>query len=93
MCMVSYIGDSFKKDWDDIFYPQFPYWPDTSKSDKAKIEALRKEVKALKKLLLTAQKYDKETGQPDCEVDEKVKLLKDIAKVLKIDMGKVFKEK
>lgn len=46
---------------------------------KEDFEALRKEVQELKKLLEAAIKYDKETGEPDCHMDEKIELIKKVA--------------
>lgn len=96
MCMVSNIGDA----WAEKFpqkWPQFPppqenppsHWaiPYVTKSD---FEALKKEVQELKALLEAAKKFDAATGQPDCQMEEKVKLIKAIAKLVGVDLGDVF---
>lgn len=94
--MVSNIGDgfgdSFPKDW-----PQFPYVPNPAPHivvqpgvSQADFDALKKEVEELKKLLQAAKAYDKATGQPDCEMAEKVKLLKAVAKLVGVDLGDVL---
>lgn len=88
--MVSNIGDS----WGKTFPEKWPqYNPPTEVvivNNSEEIEALRKEVEELKKLLLAAKKFDEKTGQPDCEMDEKVKLIKSIAKMVGVDMKDVF---
>ncbi len=58
--------------------------------EKAELDALRKEVLELKELLMAAKKFDAATGQPDCEMDAKVKLIKELAKLFGIDLGDVF---
>lgn len=45
----------------------------------------------LKKLLLAAKEYDKNTGQPDCHADDKVALIKKIAELAGVNMDEVFK--
>lgn len=102
MCIVSNIG----RDWTQDFPNRFPWAtpgiyppyssggapePDLSKyATKEEIEALRKEMKELKKLLKAAKRYDEKTGQPDCEVEEKVELIKKIADLVGVDMSKVL---
>lgn len=93
MCAVSNIGD----DWANKFpekYPKWPYHPPPfaipPEVSRAEVEALRREVRELKKLLEAAKKFDAATGQPDCEMAEKVKLIKAIAKLVGVDLGDVF---
>lgn len=99
MCMVSNIGD----DWANKFpqkWPQFnpppphpspldPFFPLPTVS-QADFDALRREVQELKKLLKAAKKFDQATGQPDCEMEQKVKLIKAIAKLVGVDLGDIF---
>ena len=89
MCVVSNIGSG----WQD----SFPHrWPNIYPTDKIEIplsdfEALRAEMRELKNLLIAAKKFDESTGQPECEEAEKVRLIKDIAKAVGVDMAGVFK--
>lgn len=97
MCTVSMIGD----DWSRRIYPSLPTptWPTplpggiayVAEVSRAEFEALKKEVEALKELLLAAKKYDEATGQPDCHMDEKVALIKKVAEAVGINMDEVFK--
>ena len=91
MCMVSNIGDDYADKFPDK-WPHFNPPPYIIPSDvsRAEVEALRKEVQELKLLLLAAKKFDEATGQPDCEMEEKVKLIKAIAKLVGVDLGDVF---
>lgn len=94
MCMVSNISDGwsdkFPKQWPQIKLP-YIYSQGVSQSE---FDALKREIQELKKLLKAAKKFDQLTGQPDCEMDEKVKLIKAIAKLVGVDLGDVFgKEK
>jgi hypothetical protein len=94
MCMVSNIGDG----WAEYIpkkYPQFVPKPQqqiilSSEVSRVEFEALRKEVVELKKLLEAAKKFDEATGQPECQMEAKVKLIKEIAKLVGVDLGDVF---
>lgn len=92
MCMVSNIGDG----WKDQFPQKWPHWnpipfsaPEVSRTE---FEALRQEMLELKKLLQAAKKFDELTGQPHCEIDEKVALIKAIAKLVGVDLADVFEK-
>ena len=62
----------------------------TTGPTREEFDALRKEVEELKKLLLAGKEYDKNTNQPSCELEEKVELIKRIAKLVGVDMRGVF---
>lgn len=100
MCVVSNIGDSWKGDF-PIRYPginQDFFEPNVTRTDldlmraelQNEIEKLRKEIKALKKLLKAAQTFDEETGQKDCEMDDKIAFIKKAAELVGVDMKDVF---
>ena len=95
MCTVSNIGDQ----WRGTFPQRWPnivpntggiQWP--PQVTREEIEALKREMQELRELLLAAKKYDAATGQPDCEMGEKVLLIKQIAKLVGVDVSDVFKE-
>lgn len=97
MCTVSMIGDHFNEKWQDIKWPQYPnvlpntvthYVPSPS---RAEFEALKKEVLEMKELLKRAVKYDEDNGQPHCEQDEKIAMLKKIAGWVGVSLDDVLK--
>lgn len=98
MCSVSFIGTG----WRDTAPPNYPnVWPTvinpnlTPGSDdvtRAEFEALRHEMQELKTLLLAAKRFDRETGQPDCEMDEKVEIIRRVADLVGVDLEDIFSE-
>jgi hypothetical protein len=103
MCSVSAIGGEWKKSVPQT-YPWLTSYialPNTSTTPPAitytapdvgreEFDRLKNEVEELKVLLRAAKKFDEATGQPDCEVDEKVALIKRVAELVGVDMGDVF---
>ncbi len=95
MCAVSATGDYWRQnDWPkwEPYQPLNPtpgYWPPPEVT-KADLDALKREMEELKKLLVAAKKYDEATGQPDCEMEDKVALIKKVAKLVGVDMSGVF---
>ena len=79
-------------------YPSQPGIPgqpvviDTSGVSKQEFEALKKEVEELKQLLKAAKKFDEETGQPDCHMDDKVDFIKKLAEYVGVDLEDIFKK-
>lgn len=93
MCAVSNMGDMWSQTWTDqktSLYPSYPQVFPTGPTQN-EFNDLKKEVEALRKLLEAAKQYDQETGRPDCEMDDKVALIKEVAKVVGVDMSKIFK--
>ena len=101
MCVVSMVGDTFNDRWKDQF-PQFipgdinPH-PDTRRAftyepsiTRAEFEALRREVELMKALLTRAKLYDEKNNEPDCEVEEKVALLKRVAEMVGVSLDDVL---
>lgn len=82
------------------YIPADPTIPDQSKKDfqeeiarilkkqvdGTEIDDLKKRIEALEEMLKAGKKLDAETGQPDCELDEKVELLKRLAKELGVEI-------
>lgn len=103
MCAVSNIGDQFGRDYWEKKYPTQPFpfapypeikgpqvVPSDSGVSRKDFDDLRKEVMELKELLLAAKKFDEATGQPNCEIEEKVEILKKVAELVGVDLSEVF---
>lgn len=85
MCQVSMIGDDWAR--------RHLQWDIAARPSREEFEALKSEVEALRKLLLAAKEYDRSTGQPDCEADDKIALIKRIAALVGADLSDVFDRK
>lgn len=57
---------------------------------RAEFEALRKEVEDMKALLKRAKEYDERNEEPDCETDDKMDLLRRVAKLVGVDLDDVI---
>lgn len=105
MCVVSFVGDNWRDGWvlPENPYKEITKVIDSSQDKKAieelqksnkkladEMRALKKEMESLKKLLKAAKIYDEETGQKDCEMDDKVALIQKIAELVGVDMKEVF---
>jgi hypothetical protein len=93
------IGDQWKESFPPKYPNIYPYVDPVNTGgtvvlpvvSRQEFDALKAEVESLKKLLRAAKIYDEETGQPDCEMDDKVALIKKIAEFVGVDMKDVFK--
>jgi len=91
MCTVSMIGDHFNDKWTQPPYQQiFTNIPDVS---RAEFEALKKEVEEMKALLKRAKEYDEKNNEPNCEIEEKMAMLKKFADAVGISLDDVFVKK
>lgn len=100
MCTVSMVGDHYR----DIF-PQRPYWPSIEpivaptttviqlppEITRAEFDQLRRDIEDMKALLKRAKDYDEKNNEPDCEIDEKMDLLRKVAKLVGVDLDDVIK--
>ncbi len=105
MCVVSNIGDGFADRWRDRFPNTTPYYPPINpypttnipwtppQVTKQEFDELKKEVEALKELLVAAKKYDEVSGQPDCHMDEKVELLRKVGEWIGVNFDEIFNNK
>lgn len=84
MCVVSMVVDN----WNDHFTQQSPAIQELN--HELRIVQLERELELLKNQIKSAKAYDKKTGQPDCEDEEKVEKLKAIAKLLDLDISEVL---
>jgi len=96
MCVVSNVGDY----WRDSL-PQKPYYPaiqpfinipnnPVPEISRKEFDALKKDVKELKKLLIAAKKYDEAVGEPNCELEKKIAIIKKLAGLVGISVDQVF---
>lgn len=107
MCVVSMVGDHYKDKWGDQewwkrTYPSIPPFNPNTPSipqqlipsvSRAEFEELKREVEEMKKLLIRAAEYDKRNNEPNCEMEDKVALLKKVAEMVGVDLKEVFGEK
>ncbi len=99
--------DNFPPRWPNIVWPAqptgvpYPSQPgipgqpfviNTSEVTREEFNALKKEVEELKQLLKAAKKFDEETGQPDCHMDDKVEFIKKLAEYVGVDLEDIFKK-
>lgn len=89
MCAVSMVADDWTRRLPKTHPWVVPSWPATipDAPSRAEFDKLRRDVEALRKLLIEAKRYDEATGQPDCETDEKMALLRKIAEKVGVDLG------
>lgn len=99
MCMVSMIGDDWsRRDRWPNWPPQIPFPDKSPKSipnipdriSRKEFEDLKKQVEQMKRELEAAKKQDDEEGNSECEMEEKVVILKKIAEAMSVDLSEVF---
>lgn len=85
------------------WWPNVPMWPpgpampmpvtlpQPSPITRQQFDDLKREVMEMKELLKRAKKYDEDNNQRDCEVDEKMDLLRKIAAMVGISLDDVIK--
>jgi hypothetical protein len=85
------IGDHFNDKWKQPHYQQIlTKIPDVS---RAEFDALKKEVEEMKALLKRAKEYDEKNNEPNCEIEEKMAMLRKFADAVGIDLDDVIKKK
>lgn len=89
MCTVSHIGDQWVDTAPKRYPDTFITYPPVEVS-KGEFDALKADVEELKLLLKAAKRYDEATGQPDCETEDKVGLLRRLAKLVGVDLEDVL---
>jgi hypothetical protein len=89
MCVVSAVSDHYRlQPWvqDPPLQPPAPFAPPT----RQEFDDLKAKVDEMHKILKVAKQYDTDTGQPDCEMSDKVALLKQVADLVGVDLSDVF---
>lgn len=91
MCVVSMVGD-FAKDrwpkqypWTVVTLPSGESWL-PKEVNRAEFEALKREVEMLKELLERAKVYDQVNNEPNCEMADKIELLKRVANLVGVEI-------
>jgi hypothetical protein len=90
MCVYSVVAD----DWSRRAHQTYPwigqnvtFQPPITRTE---FDQLREEVRALRDLLHAAKIYDERTGQPDCEVEEKIAFIRQAAELVGLDLSDVL---
>lgn len=93
MCTVSMVGDHYR-DRISRLYPNVYSWPATTMTippvSREEFDALKREVEQMKDLLKRAKEYDERNGEPDCEIEEKMDLLRRVAKLVDVNLDDVI---
>lgn len=89
MCTVSMIGDHYSDKWNQPKYQ--PIFTNISNISKEEFDALKKEVEEMKELLKKAKIYDEKNNEPNCEMEDKIALLKKIAELVGVDLKDILK--
>lgn len=92
------IADHYRqRDWYPLIPPAQtttgPYEFTFTGVSQKEFDQLKKDVLEMKELLRKAKEYDTKNNEPDCEVEDKVKFLTDLAKVFDVDLEDVLKSK
>jgi hypothetical protein len=89
MCSVSMVGDYWRQNdfpkFQEVYNHNLDYGRLTNL--EAQVADLRKNMEELKKLLAAAKQYDEATGQHECHHEDKVRLIKEMAKIAGVDLG------
>lgn len=83
MCVVSFVGDFYRDQWKP-YYPNG--WGTPPDVGRAEFDQLKRQVEEMKELLKRAAEYDKAHGQPDCQNDDKMAILRQIAAAVGIKL-------
>jgi len=57
---------------------------------RAEFEELKRQVLEMKELLKRAKEYDERNGEPECEIDEKMQILRKVAQLVGVDLDDVI---
>jgi hypothetical protein len=92
MCVISIVGNYWK---DQIVPNKYNEWTNfpivIPQVTKEEFDTLRKDVLELKELLKAAITFDTNVGEPDCEKEEKVELMKAMAKAVGLSLEDLIK--
>jgi hypothetical protein len=98
MCTVSMVGDHYMDIWKDI--PHRPAWPaqpvpfppqtitivQPGEVTRAEFDQLKRQVEEMVALLKRAKAYDEANNEPDCELEDKMNFLREVARRVGVDL-------
>lgn len=97
MCVVSNVGDHYAQKFQPWVAPTVhpstgtvQIIPPFDYVTKAELAALKRDVEEMKELLKAAKKIDEALGEPDCEQEEKLAVLRAVAKFIGVDLDDVL---
>lgn len=105
MCAVSNVGDRFRdRFYERPWFPNTPTVPPPANPidwsnllkvaepqiTRAEFDTLKADVAEMKELLKAAKKQDDEAGTPMCEMEEKMALLRAVAKIVGVSLDDVI---
>lgn len=95
MCVVSMIGDNYRdmwqpKPWFEPATLPSPTFPPTPTITRQEFDELKRQVFEMKELLKRAKEYDARNNEPECEVDEKMDVLRKVAKLVGVSLDDVI---
>jgi hypothetical protein len=86
------IGDHYNEKWQQ----KYPNIVDSTTNvfrspvNREEFDELKRDVTEMKSLLKRAKIYDEEHGEPDCQMEEKIALLKKMAELVGVDLEDVL---
>lgn len=60
---------------------------------REEFDALKRDVLEMKELLKRAKKYDEDNGEPDCEMEEKVALVRKVCELVGVNIDDILSPK
>ena len=99
MCVVSMVGDHYKEKWQDQEWYKhvtqpipsiWPTFPTVSPVSREEFEELKRDVQEALILLRRAKKYDEDNNEPECEIEEKMEVLRKVAELVGVDLSEVL---
>jgi Asp-tRNA(Asn)/Glu-tRNA(Gln) amidotransferase C subunit len=85
------IGDHFGDKWKQQDYTNlFNQFPNVTRKE---FDKLKKEVEEMMALLKRAKIYDEQNNEPNCELEDKMKKIREIAKLVGLDIDEILKPK
>lgn len=100
MCVVSNVGDHYTDRWrpytQPVVYPGVGTGIGSAQSinispiSRTEFDLLKREVAEMKELLKAAKTIDTALGTPDCEQEEKLAVLRAVAKLVGVDLEDVL---